>query len=70
MSLVRQMRGGKDYDASFGSRMRGNGALAVLLHNRFRVACRRLGLNEGDAPALDTAQFRRPLRSGDQIGLF
>lgn len=70
MSLVRQMRGGKDYDASFGSRMRGTGALAVLLHNRFRVACRRLGLNEADEPTLDTTQFRRPLRSGDQIGLF
>ncbi|SEA85764.1 PA0069 family radical SAM protein [Variovorax sp. YR216] len=44
MSLVRQMRGGADYDASFGSRMRGTGQYATLLRQRFSVAVRRLGL--------------------------
>jgi DNA repair photolyase len=59
MSLVRQMRGGRDYDPTFGTRMRGTGVYAELLHQRFRVAARRLGLNEERVP-LDTTQFQRP----------
>ena len=47
MSLVRQMRGGKDYDAQWGQRMRGQGPIADLLSRRFQVATARLGLNEG-----------------------
>ena len=46
MSLVRQMRGGKDYDAQWGQRMRGQGPIADLLSRRFQVASARLGLNE------------------------
>ena len=46
MSLVRQMRGGRDYDAQWGSRMRGQGPVADLLSRRFALACTRLGLNE------------------------
>jgi DNA repair photolyase len=45
MSLIRQMRGGKDYDSTFGIRMRGTGPLAELLERRFKIACKRLGLN-------------------------
>jgi DNA repair photolyase len=45
MSLVRQMRGGRDNDSTFGLRMRGTGALADLIRRRFDIACRRLGLN-------------------------
>jgi DNA repair photolyase len=45
MSLVRQMRGGKDYDATFGTRMRGTGPIADLIERRFRIACKRLGMN-------------------------
>jgi DNA repair photolyase len=45
MSLVRQMRGGKDYDSKFGTRMRGTGPIADLIERRFKIACKRLGLN-------------------------
>ncbi|WP_240606320.1 PA0069 family radical SAM protein [Phenylobacterium kunshanense] len=69
MSLVRQMRGGKDYDSQWGSRMRGEGPLADLMSRRFKAAQRRFGL---DAPwaALDTGRFRIPPKAGDQIDLF
>ncbi len=45
MSLVRQMRGGQDYDADFTTRMTGAGPIADLLAARFGLACKRLGLN-------------------------
>ncbi|MBV8211532.1 MAG: PA0069 family radical SAM protein [Burkholderiaceae bacterium] len=45
MGLVRQMRGGRDNDSTFGQRMRGTGPIADLLERRFRIACKRLGLN-------------------------
>ncbi|SNT32419.1 DNA repair photolyase [Noviherbaspirillum humi] len=44
-SLLAQMRGGKLYDASFGSRMSGTGVFADLLRQRFQLACKRLKLN-------------------------
>ncbi len=69
MSLVRQMRGGRDYDAAFGQRMKGQGPIAELLAQRFRTAKRRYGL-DGPAPALDLSKFRPPPRAGDQIDLF
>ena len=71
MSLVRQMRGGKDYDSSFGTRMRGTGPLAELLRARFHVACRRLGLGLGRRQPPDTSLFRppRPARAGPQLML-
>ncbi|MGH8442955.1 MAG: PA0069 family radical SAM protein [Nevskiaceae bacterium] len=69
MSLVRQMRGGKDYDAEFGQRMRGQGEFAGLLEQRFRLATRRLGLNRWGALRLDTSQFRVPPAAGPQLGL-
>jgi DNA repair photolyase len=70
MSLVRQMRGGKDYDSSFGTRMRGTGALAELLRSRFQIACRRLGLRTGRHQSPDTRLFRPPARSsGPQLSL-
>ena len=43
MSLIQQMRGGKDYDSRFGIRMRGEGPFAELLAQRFRKAHARLG---------------------------
>jgi DNA repair photolyase len=65
MSVVRQMRGGRDYDSTFGSRMRGSGAFATLLDQRFALACRRLGLNRGREHAgLDTSRFRPPAPPG------
>jgi len=74
MSVVRQMRGGRDYDSTFGSRMRGDGAFAALIEKRFTLACRRLGLNRGREHAgLDTSRFRPPVtddraRQGDLFG--
>jgi DNA repair photolyase len=71
MSLIRQSREGKTYRAEWGKRMTGTGAYAELLGRRFEAACRRLGLNERRAALrLDTAQFRRPPRKGDQLALF
>ena len=66
MGRVREMRGGRDYDANFGSRMRGEGVWAALLRQRFDKACARLGLNR-ERVELDLTQFRRP-RSKRQEG--
>lgn len=70
MSIVRQMRGGKDYDATFGKRMRGEGIFADLLENRFRVACRRLGLNAKATPPLDVKSFKVPAQATNQLSLW
>ena len=59
MSLVRQMRGGRENDSAFGGRMAGQGPLAELYRRRFNVACRRLGLNETHAK-LRSDLFQRP----------
>ena len=65
MSLVRDLRGGKDYDANWGTRMRGTGAFASIIEKRFEVACRRFGLNEeGARVKLDTTQFVPPAGDG------
>jgi len=68
MSLIRQMRGGRDYDSTFGVRQRGEGPLAELIARRFRIACQRLGLGRERAP-LDTSRFRPPGGS-PQLDLF
>ncbi|NWH07126.1 MAG: PA0069 family radical SAM protein [Alphaproteobacteria bacterium] len=59
MSLIRQMRGGRDYDADWQRRMTGTGPYASLIAKRFGVAVRRLGLN-ARLPPLDTSAFRPP----------
>lgn len=69
MSLVRQMRGGKDYDAQWGSRMKGEGPLAALMATRFAAAKRRYGLDLR-FDGLDLTQFKPPARAGDQGDLF
>ncbi len=58
MSLLSQMRGGKVYDAAFGTRMSGTGIFADLLRNRFQLACRKNGLNT-ERVALRTDLFSR-----------
>ncbi len=69
MSLVRQMRGGKDYDAVWGQRMRGQGPIADLLSRRFQVACARHGLNR--APFGQRSDlFRVPQAARTQLDLF
>ena len=69
MSLVRQMRGGKDYDPQWSKRMRGEGPIAELIATRFRLARRKLGLDR-PRPGLTTTLFRVPPKSGDQGELF
>jgi DNA repair photolyase len=71
MARVREMRGGKDYDARFGSRMRGEGVWAQLLSQRFHKAAARFGLNR-QRVELDLTQFRKPLpaRQDGQQDLF
>ena len=69
MSRVRQMRAGRENDPAFGSRMRGEGLLAVLLEKRFDIACSRLGLNRQRRAALDITRFRPP-STGPQLDLF
>lgn len=64
MARVRDMRGGRDYDASFGSRMTGEGLWADLIRQRFQKAVQRLGLNR-QRVELDLSQFRRPAPLGD-----
>lgn len=60
MSVLNQMRGGRDYDSRFGLRQRGMGIYAELLAKRFETACRRLGLNRGERYSLDTTKFIQP----------
>lgn len=60
MSLLRAMRDGRDNDPNFGSRMRGTGPFAVLLRNRFRIACARLKLASSGRDTLRTTLFRAP----------
>jgi len=67
MSLIRDMRGGRDNDPRFGTRMRGTGPYAQLLGNRFRLACRRLKLNSEPRASLDTTRFRPPGPAGPSV---
>ncbi len=70
MSLVRQMRGGRDNDPDFATRMRGQGVFADLIRQRFHVACRRLGLDRTRELGLDTTHFAVPRAAGAQGSLF
>ena len=69
LSLIRSMRGGKDYDSEWGMRMRGDGPHAWQIGRRFELATRRLGLNR-DKLRLATDLFRPPTADGDQLDLF
>ncbi len=68
MSLIRDARGGQDNDSRFGARMKGQGAWAQLLSDRFRLAARRLGLDASRDSGLDGSQFRPP-RTTPQLDL-
>ena len=59
MSLVRQSRGGRENDSTFGNRMKGEGVFADMIAQRFKKACARLGLNARDY-ALDVLRFAPP----------
>jgi DNA repair photolyase len=69
MSLVRQTRGGKDYDAEWTKRMRGEGPITELIRARFKRASAQYGLN-GERVPMATDLFRPPPRVGDQMELF
>jgi len=70
MSLIQQMRGGRDYDARFGTRMKGEGVFADLLKARFTRMQRQLGLGLRSENPLDTSQFRPPRKPQPQGDLF
>ncbi len=68
MARLREMHGGKVYDAQWGRRMRGEGHYAQMIGQRFALASRRLGLDK-PAPPLRTDRFEPPPRAGDQLSL-
>jgi DNA repair photolyase len=59
MNRVRAMRGGRHYDATYHTRMRGSGFFAEQIHALFQLACRRAGLS-GERISLSTEHFRTP----------
>jgi DNA repair photolyase len=65
MQRMRAMRGGRENDPRFGSRMVGDGTLATLLQQRFEKALRRFGMGSERMP-LDGSQFRPPRLGGQQ----
>lgn len=67
MSIVRSIRGGKDNDPDFFTRMKPAGVWAELFRARFRLACRRAGLGKAKFE-LDCSQFRPP-ETGGQLRL-
>ena len=72
MSIVRSMRGERDNDPAFGTRMHATGPVAQLIRQRFQLACRRLGFPQGARGrefSLATNLFRPPLRTHPQLSL-
>jgi len=67
--LIRDTRGGKDYDSTWGKRMTGAGPVAWMIGRRFEVACERLGFNKGRA-STTTEHFRPPRAPAKQLDLF
>ena len=70
MNLIRSMRGGKDYDAEFGKRMKGTGPYAWQIKRRFDIARKRLDLGRRGFSALDCTQFIAPCADQEQLALF
>ncbi|WP_420567785.1 PA0069 family radical SAM protein [Thalassovita sp.] len=68
MARVREMHGGRDYDAEWGRRMRGSGEYARMIATRFRLVERKLGLDRAQ-PSLRCDLFRLSPRKGDQLSL-
>ena len=69
MNRVREMRDGKNYDATFGTRMKGTGTWAALIRQRFDKASAKHGL-DSKLPGLRTDLFVPPRIAGPQIELF
>ena len=68
ISLIRSMRGGKDYDAEWGKRMKGAGPYAWQIGRRFEIAAKRLELNV-EKRRLRTDLFKPPVQKGEQLML-
>ncbi|MBN7777525.1 PA0069 family radical SAM protein [Nitratireductor aquimarinus] len=68
VSLIRSMRGGKDYDAQWGKRMKGAGPYAWQIGRRFEIAAKRLGLNQ-EKRRLRSDLFTPPTPGGEQLML-
>lgn len=68
MNRIRDCRDGRDYQSEFGTRMRGTGIYAELLHKRFELASKRLAY--GPMPMLDATRFRPPPADPRQLSLF
>ena len=69
ISILRSMNGGRDYISEFGIRQRGTGPYAEQIGLRFRLACRRLGLNKRSLK-MRTDLFTPPVPKGGQMRLF
>ncbi len=69
MTLVASTRGGKAYDATFGTRMTGNGPFAWMIGRRFEAALTRNDFGV-ERVKLRTDLFRRPQAEGQQLSLF
>ena len=69
MSLIGAMRGGRDNDPRFGTRMRGVGPYADLIARRFETACRRFGLLRQRGKRLSSTHFRRFPEANGQLNL-
>jgi DNA repair photolyase len=63
MGIVQSVRGGRDNDGNFFSRMRPQGVWAELFRTRFRIASRGHGMSKGHFE-LDCRAFRPPSTSG------
>ena len=68
MARIHDMRGGKDYDSNFATRMKGSGLWSELIRQRFEKTAHRIGFNR-QRIELDTGRFRPPAAAG-QLGLF
>jgi DNA repair photolyase len=69
MSLIRSMRGGKDYDSEFGKRMKGEGPYAWQISRRFELAAKKLGIRKSRGMSLNTDLFVPPSGAGVQLSL-
>jgi DNA repair photolyase len=74
MSIIHQLRGGRDNDPRFGTRMTGTGMYAELIAKRFDIACRKYHLNDHGAgrrrAELDCSLFKPPVANPGQLALF
>jgi DNA repair photolyase len=67
--LIRDMRGGKDYDSQWFTRQKGTGPYAWMIGRRFEMACEKLGMNVARTQ-LTTEHFRKPKPETEQLSLF